>query len=531
MVANVNDTALHSENKFFNNNVVKKIRQFINSNFAMALLLLVMCFFWSINIGYVTVGFAVVFYICVLVFCNDNPKAIILPVISMSLMFNDMHTGFTFVTIATVLAVLVTVGFIIRKVFIEKKKVTKGKLFWPYVLVMISNALAGIIGNFEIKAFVITFLFGFLLYFLYWFVLNFIYDFKTYFAYCLIFLSLIVGVQLIIAYARCGDILLFFQEKSIRVGCNQINAPALFVVSGIISSYYLAVKAQTNKQKILYILLAIFLDVVLLFTFARISMLAGALVNVVYLIILLKNVEKKKLFITIGCCLVCLLLVFGIIFYEKLFEVFSFYLTAGLNGRENTWSWCFNLFKQNPIFGNGFITRDIASTAGSELPVAGGGTYVQIMAHNSILHYLTCTGIVGLVLNIPFYIKKYQIACSNFNTYKMFCLINILCIELVSLFDTAGTHNLFNMILLYVMIGLTEKSDVENVKEKGSILSAQLNKTESYNTTNQNTNQKIKKENKTDFAMQNRVEENLENTDQLQNKKNKNSKHKAKQKE
>ena len=47
-----------------------------------------------------------------------------------------------------------------------------------------------------------------------------------------------------------------------------------------------------------------------------------------------------------------------------------------------------------------------------------GGGYAIISCHNTILHYLVCTGIVGLVLSLPFLVYKYVILC---NTNFIFC--------------------------------------------------------------------------------------------------------------
>lgn len=447
---------------FFDCPFAKKLKTFINSNYALAIISVISCFFWLLGVGFVTVVTLSVYVILAFIFCHDDLKALLLPVLSMSLMFSNLTTGFTIVLVTVLIVVAVLVGFLIYKIFIQKQCMKKGKLFWAYVLVLIANALAGIIGHFELRAFIITLGLGLLLYFLYWFALNFIHDYKKYFAYCLIFLALIVAFQLIVGYARSENLKLAFENKFIRVGSGQINGPALFIVAGIVASYFLATGSSKKGLKVFYFFVALFLDIVLLFTFSRMSLIVGAIANVIYLIVLFRQSNRKKLIITVLITILIVAFVLCVVFYRQICNTFHFYISTGLNGREDLWPWCFNMFKRNPIFGVGFITRDIASATGSTLPIAGNGAYVQIMAHNTILHYLTCTGVVGLILNIPFYIKKYQTVCSNFNSYKLFCLINVLCIEFASLMDTAGTCNLFNMILLYFTLGVAEK----NLEEK-----------------------------------------------------------------
>lgn len=475
------------QNKFYSSSIALLLNKFLNSNLALALISIIVVLFWALNLGYITICLLAVFVILTFVFCPNDPKPILLPVLAMSLMFSSIDRGLGVIIVCVSCAVASLIWFLVNKIFIQKTEITKGKLFWPYVLVIVANALAGVLVNFEIKAFAITLGLGLLLYFLYWFALNFITDYKKYLAYCFIFLSIIVIMQVVIAYCRFEDLLLAFKSKAIRIGIGEINAPALFVVSGIISSLYLATQQDKNKNKLLYILLTLFLDLGLVFTFSRISILVAIIANIIYFIFLVKKINNKKPVLIAGAVVLGLVVLSCIIFFDKISNIFSFIITQGLNGREDLWAWCFKLFKQNPIFGSGFITRDIASTAGSTLPLAGNGSYVQIMAHNTILHYLTCTGIVGLILNIPFYIKKYKILCSKINPFKIFCLINILCIEVVSLLDTAGTHNLFNMILVYIVIALAEKDTLEkklkdDIKTEENIQQSQNIKQKQANT-------------------------------------------------
>ena len=445
---------------FFSSNFAVKIKKFLNSPYYMALVSIIISLFWSLNIGFVSIGFLAFFFILTLIFCHEDPKPVLLPIISITLMFNDLLIqGFMFVLICVAFVIVSLIIYVVYKIKTEREHIKKGKLFWPYVLVLIANALAGIIGHFESRVFFITLFLGLLLYFLYWFVLNFIKDYKDYFCKALIFLSIIVAIEVFVAYIKAEDILLTFQKKWVRIGTGEINGPALFIVSGVISCFYLATQSKIKTKRILYVVLALFLDLVLLITLSRISLAIGAIATIIYLIVLFKQSNNKKPILIVSGCILAVVLVVCILFFERLTNIFSFYLKNmfGANGRIELWNWYLDLFKPFPIFGIGFITRDPSVTLGM-----GNGTYDQIMAHNTILHYLICTGIVGLILNIPFYIQKYKIVCKKFNKYKLFILINIICIEIASLVDIAGHANLFNMIILYLFIAFAEK-DTESI--------------------------------------------------------------------
>ena len=468
---------------FFNSNFANKTKEFLNSKYNLALICLIIWLFGSLNIGFACIPLMAVEFISTLIFCNDNPKAIILPIISISLMFNNLSDSMTLVVCCVAAAVIALCVYIICKIFVQKSQIKKGKLFRPYVLVLVANALAGVIGHFELKAFFITLALGLLLYFLYWFSINFIKNYKEYFAWCLIFMSFIIALELVVAYARMPNVLEAFSTKSVRIGTGEINSHALFLVSGLISSFYLATKAQITKTRILFVLLALFQDIVIFFTFSRLSLLAAALVNLIFIIILFKNSKYKKNLLIIGGCVLCVGLLVCVIFFNKISSVLGFYLKTGfgLNGRDNLWPWCIEIFKQNPIFGFGFITRDFSVIEGSTITINSTGTYAQIMAHNTILHYLVCTGLVGLILNIPFYIQKFRLLCQRPFSQRLFCFLNILMFELVSLMDASCAH-LFNIILVYLLLGLNESEGYietetkENVKnEKDSSYTAEEN--------------------------------------------------------
>ncbi|MBQ3048245.1 MAG: hypothetical protein IJD48_04460 [Clostridia bacterium] len=85
---------------FFSSNFAVKIKKFLNSPYYMALVSIIISLFWSLNIGFVSIGFLAFFFILTLIFCHEDPKPVLLPIISITLMFNDLLIqGFMFVLI------------------------------------------------------------------------------------------------------------------------------------------------------------------------------------------------------------------------------------------------------------------------------------------------------------------------------------------------------------------------------------------------------------------------------------------------
>lgn len=456
-----------TNNNLFNyQNLKQKMQKILNSTWSMVALSVLIVLFWAINFAYVSLGFMLLFEIAVFIFCPENPKAFILPLISFTYAITGFSGAVTWAFYGSfIFLFLVTViSYILIQKIKYKKELKKGKMFWAFVISGIGNILGGIVGFFSVLEFFIVLVFCFLVYAIYWFVLNFVKDFNSFFAKCLIFLTLIISFELIIAYLRFDNILQAMQLKLVRVGTGEINGAAIFMLGGVCSCFYLA---RNSKYDYLFVLLAFVLDVFIFFTFSRIAVLICAVISIAYFFITFKNSQNKKiLLIGLGVLVACLI-VFVALFYKKLVDVLAFYINQGIggNGREVLWKWCFDEFKNNLIFGIGFVTRNtqaITQLNGYGLVDLGGGVSL-VNCHNFFLHFLTCTGVVGFILNIPFYVKKYIITFKNFNHTKLFCLMNFICLFISSLFDPSPNISIFNIIIALFLIAIAEIDNNEEI--------------------------------------------------------------------
>lgn len=460
MVANSNQQTSKLE-AFLSSNFAIKAKSFLNSNISLALISLIVVLFWALNFAYVSTVILFCYLVCVFIFCHDNPKGLLFPVLSIFYMSPDTNKHALFMGIFGGIMFAIIVAYCLIKIYKTKEvNPKKGKMFWAFMLYIIANCLAGIIGYFNILNVVIAFLFCVFAYAFYWFCINFIKDYKTFFAKCLIFLSLIITLQLLINYLRADDFMYMLEHKLIRIGTGEINNAALFVVCGVCSCFYLA---QKHKFDYLFILLALFFDLIIFFTYSRIALLVCAIITVVYFFITLKNSQNKKIIlIGLGCSL-AIVLVFCVVFFNKIYDIISYYLRVGFggNGRASLWSWAWDEFKNNPVFGIGFITRN--QTVIETFDAGGGlidfGGFAIVTPHNSLLHYLTCTGIIGLILHLPFIIKKYIIACKNLTSFNLFCLINYFVFLVCGMFDSYPTTNIFNILVLVMFMAFSENEE------------------------------------------------------------------------
>ena len=90
MVAKNNQQNTSKLAVFYSSKLAIKAKEFLNSKYNLALICLFIGLFWALNIGFACIPFMAIEFVSTLIFCHDNPKAILLPVISISLMFNNL---------------------------------------------------------------------------------------------------------------------------------------------------------------------------------------------------------------------------------------------------------------------------------------------------------------------------------------------------------------------------------------------------------------------------------------------------------
>lgn len=475
------NSSQNSENKFNFYNIKQVVTKAINSIWCLAVISLLIVGCWAIDFPFISIGLLAMYEVTVFVFCPENPKAFILPVISVSYMITSIYGVFHWVYYGICIGIFIAtiITYILLQKYKFGKTFKKGKFFWVFAYSSLGNCLGGLVGFWDWTAFLVTFVLSILVYGIYWFCLNFLKDYKKYFAYCLIFLTLIITAELLINYLRVDDILHALQHKDVTVGTGEINGAAIFMLSGVCACFYLATK---HKYDYLYILLALFFDVAIFLTHSRMALLIAAVISVVYFFFVLKKSQNKKI-ILIGLSVVlAVVLLFCAVFFNKIKDVLSYYLSLGFkaNGRDKLLPWMWTKFKENPFFGIGFITREPDVLSGLYPGMKDIGGFSLVNAHNFFLHYLTCTGVIGFALNIPFYIVKYKETFKHFNKFKLFALMNFICIFISSLFDPAPNNSIFNIIIVLILLALIENDndEIECITNKSEKLKVNKNSEE-----------------------------------------------------
>ncbi len=442
--------------------ILNKIKTAVQSKWAMPALFAFAVIFWAINFVDLTV---IVFgvYVCFVFFFCDDIKPVFAPIL-----FIHFFVEYIFYSVAnwvvygfSIGIVLISMIYFVTKKLVENKKLKtgllkKGKLFWPIVIADIAYLLGGIIGHFDILNSIVVLGFCLVAYFFYWASINFCKDLKKYLLYLLLCGAIFISIQILFIHLSSTDIISSIRYRSYRIGSQNINVAALFLAMGMIASFAIGYK---NKYDYLYFVLSAFLALMVFVTYSRMMILLTVITLIIFTIITFKNSKNKQSFLITFTVLISIISLFCGVFIQDISILISSFIsrfTGNIDlGRSEIWTWCFDKFLQNPIFGYGFVTAERIPTQEIETTV--------VMAHNTPLQFLTSLGIVGTVLISYFYFKKYQIMFKNFNKSNLFIVGIIILIELSGITDQAATMDIFVCIIAYLLLSAIELNPKENV--------------------------------------------------------------------
>ena len=410
-------------------------------------------------------GCALIFYMFISAFIpllfTDNLNPLIAPVffgyITVSKLNNFSDYGVSllsqrgFVPLCIICGVILGLMILTRillNVIVVKKKYTFPTFLVSILIFLVASTLGGINTPYYAKN---TIVFGLMvgLFMLVPYIgMYFVVDFKKikddYFGYILLTFAMVLIIEE--TYAMFPEIMTATtvnEMKNIcRTGwgiCNNIGAELVLSLGG---SAYLAIK---HRGGFFYLTVLMATYVAILFTFSRDSIIFGFILLVFSIVLIfLKGNKKRRIEATIT--IVIFTIVVGTLYYlvkERLNPIFSEMLRSLVDGelddissgRLELYTFGFNQYVENPIFGVGYFKLDIFD---SPYLITG---IVPSRYHNTIIQLLASTGTVGLLaytyhrlVNIKHFIKYYS-------TEKLFIGISIMGLLLTSLLDC----HLFNL--------------------------------------------------------------------------------------
>lgn len=428
---------------------MRKIKNTLSSTICLPIILTIGFVGWFSNLDFITIPLLCLYAGLLLAFCDDV-KNLFAVAFSVQFFINEIEkfSDYVVLGIGILLFIIGIIVFLIRKLAIEKVPTSRGKLFPPFVVALIAYLIGGIWGYFNLLNAVIITAMTSATYFLYWIAINFTHNLRAYLQKFFIALGIILALQLTISYAFVDEKFstAILSKNVIWIGLQNINVVAIYFMLAMFSVFTLALH---HKYDYLITLSGLFFAICVYFTYCRMGTLVCFILMLVGIIYIFAKSKNKTIFVFIGIVGVFAIDVFCIFKFDTVEKLLSHHLHMGIkgNGRDTLWPWCIERFLQSPIFGVGFT---------STTPVPSVTTDNIIMAHNSILQYLTSLGIVGTLLIGFYYVQRARIVFTKFNEFKCMNMLALLSIVLSGITDQAPTMDIFILCISTLLVALAE---------------------------------------------------------------------------
>ena len=233
------------------------------------------------------------------------------------------------------------------------------------------------------------------------------------------------------------------------IGTQNVNVLATYLFIGMTFAMY---KGLGKKNDFCYVVLAgVMVAAIYLSSCKTVQILSIVLLLPLLVLMIIKS--KNKILLTVVLVIGVGAAVFAVCAkMEELIKAINEILAPPENdvGRGTVWPWCWNRFLEYPIFGYGFI-------ASGEVPGTFENYMNIVMAHNTLLQWLTSLGIVGTALMGYFYFKKYTIAFRKLTIKKTAFVFSIIAIALTGITDQAPTMDFFVFLIPLIIIASIEK--------------------------------------------------------------------------
>ena len=403
---------------------------------------------WALGLGHIATLPLGLYALAIFVFCDD-PKNVFVPLLSVAFLLNSFKDSsvYVFYIIAGSMFVIGAIFFLIKMLAVKKVKVQKGKMFYAMIAYTVAVCLGGLIGYFNPVVSLILFGFCLVIYFCYFILLNFAKNLKDAVRWYFIIASVQILVQLILSHAGSNFWWSLAHRNIADIGVQNINVASIYVLLGMLSALWLAY--ENKKQDIWFGLAGFAQYLVIFFLYSRMTTLIAtlALLGCGIWIFVKSNHKKTIGFVAFG--IVAMASVCALVFWEDFNTLIWSYTArlAGGNGREVLWPWCFEKFKSNPWFGVGFVSSE---------PVPYVTTPSVIMAHNTILQYLTSTGIIGTLIMMYFFFVKYKTVLNGFKKFEVFSALMVFGVALIGITDQSQSIDIFMITISLGLVALCE---------------------------------------------------------------------------
>jgi len=184
-------------------------------------------------------------------------------------------------------------------------------------------------------------------------------------------------------------------------------------------SIFLIFNSKKNSPKFIWDFIFLILAIALVLSFSNVSLFAFLIAFFVYVLFARIKI-KTKIFIII------LIILIIVIFLEPINNYLSKYFyeiqggnaLATISGRTLIWQKTFDMIKDNPFLGYGFLSyRYVGPQTSSQV--------ITHTAHNEWLHHWFSLGIIGLVLSFLIYFSYFANVIKNYKNPKFYFALSL----------------------------------------------------------------------------------------------------------
>lgn len=352
-------------------------------------------------------------------------------------------------TVFIVAAAVAVPCFALSK-FIVERPAKKGGFYIPIAFFIAAIAIGGAFGRFNIVAFSVGLGVGIELLSLYFIALCYTEDLADFFAQVFIVGAVLVFVEIFIYYYSDGVILsggkllsdAFFSAES-------LNTAALIFTLAMGGCLHFGLY---RKKQIFFAVLSLLFLVTVFITRCRTMAAVALILAVAEFVLFAVYTERKKEFLAFTVCLTVVLAVISAVLFDAVKDTLSAFIEKrGTidDTRSTLFKWCIDRFAEYPVFGYGFYLDE-------PLLLLRLDVIYVVLAHNTLIQWITSTGIVGTCLATVFYCGKYKILFSGFNFKRISVLTFSLIIAANGILDQAALMDIFVLITSFALIACAE---------------------------------------------------------------------------
>ncbi len=430
------------------------LKNVLKSYWMTVILLCLGLFCWLTDNTMICVFVYLAIFLLTLAFVEDV-KILFCMVMYVSFFINDIveDPRWLYYIGAIACAIVALICFLVRSMVLEKNTFRKGKLFIGFIFALLAFTVGGIARP-NLLALLITYALFIATYILYFIAVNKTQNLTHYLCFLFFIGSIVLIAQKTINGLSNKGLINPFNPAFY---CAQnINTIAVFIMLGMIGAFGLGLGKKYGFLSILIIPI-IFFGVIT--TCCR-TVIAVSGVIVLPLMIMLAIFAKKKLdkiyawsavLLIIGLALAILFIKKEIVL-EQIIQMLE-KTGKGSNGRDQLWQWCWDKFEEFPIFGYGFVADEPLPSLRNDIPL--------VLAHNTILQWLTSLGLIGSAFISVFYFYKYYAIFKGFRKSKIAMLAVVIALALIGTLDQSPTMDFFAFFLPLLCIAGTENDEVK----------------------------------------------------------------------